>query len=49
MNLMPILLCYISQVMDQKKFDTFSQKCGEKQSSVFKVAFHLSSPKPFQY
>ena len=42
---MPLLFYYISQVIAQT---IFSQKCGEKQGSAFKVGPHVSFLKPFQ-
>ena len=49
MNLIPVLLYYISQVIAQKTVTPFSQECGEKQGSAFEVGPHLSFLKPFQY
>ena len=40
MNLMPILFCYISQVIGQCKFDTFTPKMWrKKQGSALRLFF----------
>ena len=45
---MPIFLIIFLKLYLNEDVTTFSQKCGEKQDSSFKVVPHLSFLKPFQ-